>query len=209
MSRRSKNCLRCCLVVFAVISALCVSGPVLYWKFKKGLLLKTTSASCSPCVCKCAPPLSLPVYKTALEKAAEKRVIGLQSGRECGNTIRLTNLTTPDCGKDDPDLKEEMEKQTVDLLSEELKLQETVSEEQLRHMNIAFGEARRAASQYQKEAEKCNAATETCEAARERAEALMRKEKKATLLWEKRARQLAFSQELHDQEEAGEEAEAE
>ncbi|GAA0161474.1 hypothetical protein LIER_39234 [Lithospermum erythrorhizon] len=165
MSRRSKNCLRCCLVVFAVISALCVSGPVLYWKFKKGLLLKTTSASCSPCVCKCAPPLSLP---------------------------GLTNLTTPDCGKDDPDLKEEMEKQTVDLLSEELKLQETVSEEQLRHMNIAFGEARRAASQYQKEAEKCNAATETCEAARERAEALMRKEKKATLLWEKRARQLGY-----------------
>ncbi|GJY17247.1 argonaute 2-like protein, partial [Tanacetum coccineum] len=94
------------------------------------------------------------------------------------------------CGKDDPDLKEEMEKQFVDLLSEELKLQETVGDEHMRHMNITFGEARRVAAQYQKEAEKCNTATETCEQAREQAEALMRQEKKITSLWEKRARQL-------------------
>ncbi|GAA0187415.1 hypothetical protein LIER_34703 [Lithospermum erythrorhizon] len=165
MSRGYKNCLKWCLVILAIVSALCVSGPALYWKFKKGLLVKTTPTSCSPCICSCAPPLSLP---------------------------GLANLTVADCGKDDPDLKKEMEMHLVDLLSEELKLLETVSEEQHRHMNITFGEARRAATQYQKEAEKCNAATETCEAARERAEALMRKEKKTTLLWEKRARQLGW-----------------
>ncbi|GJX16770.1 hypothetical protein Tco_0217602 [Tanacetum coccineum] len=102
----------------------------------------------------------------------------------------LANLSVTDCGKDDPDLKEEMEKQFVDLLSEELKLQETVGDEHMRHMNITFGEARRVAAQYQKEAEKCNTATETCEQAREQAEALMRQEKKITSLWEKRARQL-------------------
>lgn len=85
-----------------------------------------------------------------------------------------------------------MEKQFVDLLTEELKLQEAVSEERVRHMNITFAEAKRAASQYQREAEKCNAATETCEEARERSEALLIKERKVTSLWERRARQMGW-----------------
>lgn len=97
-----------------------------------------------------------------------------------------------DCDSDDPDVKHEMEKQFVDLLSEELKLQEAVAEEHLHHMNITFGEAKRVASQYQREAEKCNAATEICEEARERAEALLRKERKVTSLWEHRARQMGW-----------------
>jgi len=80
----------------------------------------------------------------------------------------------------------------VDLLTEELKLQEAVSEERVRHMNITFAEAKRAASQYQREAEKCNAATETCEEARERSEALLIKERKVTSLWELRARQMGW-----------------
>ena len=85
-----------------------------------------------------------------------------------------------------------MEKQFVDLLTEELKLQEAVAEEHNRHMNVTFAEAKRIASQYQKEAEKCNAATETCEGARERAEALLIRERKVTLTWERRARQLGW-----------------
>ncbi|KAK9078825.1 hypothetical protein SSX86_002883 [Deinandra increscens subsp. villosa] len=171
MTRRSGSCLRCCLVIFAVISALCVSGPAIYWRINKGFNLgkSSSSISCNPCVCDCPPPLSL---------------LKLAPG--------LANLSVTDCGKDDPDLKEEMEKQFVDLLSEELKLLETVNEEHIRHMNITFGEARRVASQYQQEAEKCNTATETCEQAREQAEALMRQEKKITLLWERRARQLGW-----------------
>ncbi|KAI3524333.1 hypothetical protein L1887_02986 [Cichorium endivia] len=170
MTRRSGSCLRCCLVIFAVFSALCVCGPALYSRLQKGFNLKGgSSISCSPCVCDCPAPLSL---------------LKLAPG--------LANLSVTDCGKDDPDLKEEMEKQFVDLLSEELKLQETVMEEHMRHMNITFGEARRVAAQYQKEAEKCNTATETCEQAREQAEALMRQEKKITLLWERRARQLGW-----------------
>ncbi|KAF5805072.1 hypothetical protein HanRHA438_Chr05g0214461 [Helianthus annuus] len=166
MTRRSGSCFRCCLVVLAVISALCVSGPALYWKLKRE---PTSSISCTPCICDSPPPLSL---------------IKLAPG--------LVNLSVTDCGKDDPDLKEEMEKQFVDLLSSELKLQKTVGEEHIRHMNITFGEARRVASQYQKEAEKCNTATETCEQAREQAEALTRQEKKMTSLWERRARELGW-----------------
>lgn len=97
-----------------------------------------------------------------------------------------------DCGKHDSDLKKEMEKQFVDLLTEELQLQKTVAEEHTHHMNLTFIEARRLASQYQKEAEKCNAATETCEEARERTEASLIKEKKVTAMWEHRARQLGW-----------------
>ncbi|KAJ0746533.1 hypothetical protein HanOQP8_Chr05g0178911 [Helianthus annuus] len=53
---RSGSCFRCCLVVLAVISALCVSGPALYWKLKRE---PTSSISCTPCICDCPPPLSL------------------------------------------------------------------------------------------------------------------------------------------------------
>lgn len=97
-----------------------------------------------------------------------------------------------DCGKDDPELNEEMQKQFVDLLTEELKLQEAVTKEHTHHMNVTIVEARRLASQYQREVEKCNAATETCEEARERSEAALTKEKRITAMWQRRARQLGW-----------------
>ncbi|KAK9149826.1 hypothetical protein Scep_008583 [Stephania cephalantha] len=172
-SRRSGACLRCCLVVFALASALYVSAPALYWRFKKGIKFgdhsHSRSSSCSPCTCDCPPPLSL---------------IKIAPG--------LVNLSVTDCGKNDPDLNKEMEKEFVDLLTEELKLQEAVSSEHAHHMNATYIEARRVASQYQRENEKCNSATEICEGARERAEALLIKEKKVTAMWEKRARRLGW-----------------
>lgn len=85
-----------------------------------------------------------------------------------------------------------MEKQFVDLLTEELKLQESVAEAHSRHMNITFAEAKRVGAQYQREADKCIAATETCEQAREQAQAKFIKEKKMTLVWERRARQMGW-----------------
>ncbi|KAJ8634831.1 hypothetical protein MRB53_009098 [Persea americana] len=144
-SRGSGLVVKCCLVAFAVASALFVSWPAISWSFRKGI----------------------------------------KQG--------LVNLSISDCGKHDPDLNKEMEKQSVDLLTEELQLQETVAQEHTQHMNLTFIEARRLASQYQKEAEKCNAATEACEEARERAEAsLIREEKKVTALWERRARHFGW-----------------
>lgn len=59
MSRRSGACLRCCLVIFAVVSALAVCGPALYWRFKKAFQLGDSKISCPPCICDCPPPLSL------------------------------------------------------------------------------------------------------------------------------------------------------
>lgn len=59
MSRRSGNCVRCCLVIFAVVSALAVCGPALFWRFKKGVSLGDNKSSCPHCNCDCPPPLSL------------------------------------------------------------------------------------------------------------------------------------------------------
>jgi gamma-tubulin complex component 2 len=101
-------------------------------------------------------------------------------------------LKYADCGKNNPELAKEMEKQFVDLLNEELKLQQVVAEEHSHHMNATLVEAKRQATQYQREAEKCNAATETCEETREQSEAAISKEKKLTAMWEQRARQLGW-----------------
>ncbi|KAL2929895.1 Epithelial splicing regulatory protein 1 [Bienertia sinuspersici] len=155
--------------------------PALYWKFNHNhshshllnhLQLpqhQQQHSSCPTCSCNCPPPPSL---------------LQIAPG--------LVNLTVPDCGSSDPDLKKEMAKQFVDLLTEELKLQEGVAAEHAQHMNVTISEARRAASQYQREADKCVAATETCEGARERSEALLRKEMKLTSLWERRAHKLGW-----------------
>ncbi|KAF3590642.1 hypothetical protein DY000_02027686 [Brassica cretica] len=183
MARRSGDCMRC-LVIFAVVSALLVCGPALYWKFNKGFVGSSTrrNSMCPPCVCDCPHPGScLSPRDCSCYFLFLDLVLEASDG--------LANLSGTDCGGDDLELKQEMEKQFVDLLTEELKLREAVADEHSRHMNVILGEAKRAASQYQKEAEKCNAATEICESARERAEALLIKERKITSLWEKRARQ--------------------
>ncbi|RWR82568.1 Protein of unknown function DUF1068 [Cinnamomum micranthum f. kanehirae] len=169
-SRRTGVFAKCCLVAFAVASALFVSWPALNWSLSKGFKWGAANAApCGPCVCDCPPPLSL---------------LNIAPG--------LVNLSITDCGKHDSDLNREMEKQFVDLLTEELQLQKAVAEEHTHHMNLTYIEARRLASQYQKEAEKCNAATETCEEAREQMEASLIKEKKVTALWERRARKLGW-----------------
>ncbi|MCI96033.1 hypothetical protein A2U01_0117332, partial [Trifolium medium] len=54
---------------------------------------------------------------------------------------------------------------------------------------MALLEAKKIASQYQKEADKCNSGMETCEQAREKAELALVAQKKVTALWELRARQ--------------------
>ncbi|XP_057515321.1 uncharacterized protein LOC130796908 [Amaranthus tricolor] len=170
----STGWVRCCLISFAVISALCVSAPALYWRFQHSTTTASSSLtnnahSCPPCSCHCPSPPSL---------------LQIAPG--------LANLSVPDCNSSDPDLKKEMAKQFVDLLTEELKLQEGVAAEHALHMNATLTEARRVASQYQREADKCIAATETCEGAREHSEALLRKEMKLTSLWERRARKMGW-----------------
>lgn len=97
-----------------------------------------------------------------------------------------------ECGKNDSELNKEMEKGLVGLFMEELELMKTVANETLEHTKELIMDARRSSSHYQREAEKCNAGVEACEKARERAEAQLRQERKLSLLWEKRARDLRW-----------------
>lgn len=102
------------------------------------------------------------------------------------------NTVSSDCDKVDPDLKEDLDKNALELLSEELKLQETVAEESQLHADSALLDAKKLASQYQKEAEKCNSGMETCEEAREKAQAALEAQKRLSVMWEKRAREMGW-----------------
>lgn len=94
-----------------------------------------------------------------------------------------------DCAKPDPEVSEEMGKNFIDLLAEELKLKEEHATEGQHRADVTLLEAKKLASQYQKEADKCSSGMDTCEEARERAEAALLQQKKLTALWAQRARQ--------------------
>ncbi|KAI9123902.1 hypothetical protein K1719_005202 [Acacia pycnantha] len=76
---------------------------------------------------------------------------------------------------------------------EEVKLKEAEALEKQRRAEMALLEAKKVASQYQKEADKCNSGMETCEEAREKAEETLEDQRKITALWELRARQRGWS----------------
>lgn len=88
------------------------------------------------------------------------------------------------------------EKNFAELLTEELKLRENQAMENQQHADMALLEAKKIASQYQKEADKCNSGMETCEEAREKSELALVEQKKLTALWELRARQKGWKEGL-------------
>lgn len=96
--------------------------------------------------------------------------------------------------KRDPEVSEEMERSFADLLSEEVKLKEAEASENQRRADMALLEAKKMASQYQKEADKCSSGMETCEEAREKAEATLEAQRKLTAVWELRARQRGWKE---------------
>ncbi|XP_042519973.1 uncharacterized protein LOC122093660 isoform X2 [Macadamia integrifolia] len=159
--------------VTIAVMALCLAGyilgPPLYWHLSEGLAAFSRS-SCPPCVCDCAsqPLLSIPEG--------------------------LRNTSFADCGKHDPEVTEDMENNFTELLSEELKLREAEALENQQRADMALLEAKKMASQYQKEADKCNSGMETCEEAREKAEAALLAQKKLTSMWEMRARQRGWKE---------------
>ncbi|MQL89446.1 hypothetical protein Taro_022028 [Colocasia esculenta] len=162
------------LVVMGLGIATYILGPPLYWHLVEALLGRSSSyatpsgaaaAGCPACDCDCS---SLPLLEMPEE---------------------LSNISFTDCAKHDPEVNEEMEKNFTDLLSEELKLRETDAVENQQRADVTLLEAKKMASQYQKEADKCNSGMETCEEARERAEAALFEQKRLTAMWEQRARQ--------------------
>ncbi|XP_004151898.1 uncharacterized protein LOC101219040 [Cucumis sativus] len=155
------------LFLMALCIAAYILGPPLYWHFMEGLPAFSSSSlsTCPPCFCDCS------------------------SLTDFAFTEELENTTFRDCVKHDSGMNEETEKNFAELLSEELKLREAEALENHRRADISLLEAKKMTSQYQKEADKCNSGMETCEAARERAEATLASQKRLTALWETRARQ--------------------
>lgn len=155
-------------LIFIVVGT-CLVGyivaPPLYWHLKENW---SAQASCPPCGCDCSSEalFSMP--------------------------LGLVNSSYSDCGKHDPEMNEELEKDIVDLLSEELRLRRYIANDNLEHTKVMIMEAKKSSSQYQKEAEKCNTGMETCEEAREKAEAAVIQERKLSELWETRARALGW-----------------
>ncbi|KAJ8572936.1 hypothetical protein K7X08_009447 [Anisodus acutangulus] len=119
-------------------------------------------ASCPPCFCDCeVDPMFSP--------------------------IDILNSSVADCGKDDPQMNDEMMKDIATLLAEEINLQKNVTDDVLERTKALIMSAKRASSHYQKESEKCNIGIDTCEGGREKAEAALAEERKLSALWETRA----------------------
>nr|DAD20422.1 TPA_asm: hypothetical protein HUJ06_021885 [Nelumbo nucifera] len=163
----SPGVLKVALAVMAMCLAGYIVGPPLYWHVTEGLAAVRHASSSSSASC---PPCNC----------------------DC-NSQPLLSLPE-DCAKHDQEVNEDMEKNFTDLLSEELKLREAESLENQQRADMALLEAKKMASQYQKEADKCNSGMETCEEAREKAEAALVAQKKLTIMWELRARQRGWKE---------------
>ncbi|KAG2331417.1 hypothetical protein Bca4012_018995 [Brassica carinata] len=84
---------------------------------------------------------------------------------------------------------EESESSFTEMVAEELKLRELQAQEDERRADRSLLDAKKAASQYQKEADKCSMGMETCEQAREKSEATLDEQRRLSYMWELRARQ--------------------
>ncbi|KAF8031568.1 hypothetical protein BT93_D0707 [Corymbia citriodora subsp. variegata] len=172
MNRRQQRALKSFITVMAVSILGYIVGPPLHWHVTEALASvrrRGSSVSCPPCRCDCSsqPLLSL--------------------GDELINTFT-------DCVKHDPEVSEEMEKSFTELLMEEVRLREAQALENQQRADIRLLEAKKMASQYQKEADKCSSGMETCEEARERAEATLEEQRRVTAMWELRARQRGWQE---------------
>ena len=75
-------------------------------------------------------------------------------------------------------------------LTDELKQREEEAAEAQQEADVKLLEAKKLASQYQKEADKCSSGMDTCEEAQEKSADSLLGQKKLTALWEERAREL-------------------
>jgi hypothetical protein len=82
----------------------------------------------------------------------------------------------------------------TELLIEELKQREEEATEAQQQADVKLLKAKKLASQYQKEADKCSSGMDTCEEAeaREKSAESLLGQKKLTALWEERARELGW-----------------
>ncbi|KAA8536902.1 hypothetical protein F0562_029380 [Nyssa sinensis] len=152
--------LRLVLVLVSVILVGYIVGRPFFWQLKDS---SSAQSSCPSCSCDCSSDtFSIP--------------------------LGFLNSSYSDCGKNDPDINQELEKDIITLKSEELSLLTNVTNDNLERTRASIMDTKRTSSQYQKEAEKCNVGVVTCEEAREKAQAALVEERKLSILWEERAR---------------------
>ncbi|GER28905.1 hypothetical protein STAS_04728 [Striga asiatica] len=135
---------------------------------------KYSITSCPTCSCDCdpEPTVSLP--------------------------LDVINNSFADCGKDDPETYNELKKDLIAVLSEEISLHENVTTDTLQRTKALIMGTNRTSSHYQKEAAKCNIEMETCEEARERAEVALIEERKLTTSWMSRAHEFGWEDDSND-----------
>lgn len=92
------------------------------------------------------------------------------------------------------DVSEESESSFTEMVAEELKLREAQAQDDEWLADRLLLDAKKAASQYQKEADKCSMGMETCEQAREKAEATLDEQRRLSYMWELRARQRGWKE---------------
>ncbi|KAK4781691.1 hypothetical protein SAY86_015793 [Trapa natans] len=96
----------------------------------------------------------------------------------------------PDYVKTQPNRKDLLDR--IALLKEEIELLKTVARDSLKHTDAVIVALKRNSRRFQSEASKCRAWMETCEKGREMAEAEIVKERRLTKLWENRAREMRW-----------------
>ncbi|CAA7054343.1 unnamed protein product [Microthlaspi erraticum] len=164
MTRRQKKTAKVVTGVMGLCIVAYIAGPSLYWHLNESI----AESSCPPCTCDCSsqPLLSIPE--------------GL-------------NHSFLDCMRRD-EASEENESSFTEMVAEELKLREAQAQEDEWRADRLLLEAKKAASQYQKEADKCSMGMETCEQAREKSEATLDEQRRLSYMWELRARQKGWKE---------------
>ncbi|KAI3887695.1 hypothetical protein MKW92_046618 [Papaver armeniacum] len=108
-----------------------ILGPPLYWHLTEGLIAISHSSianTCPPCICDCTSQDSL-----------QESLLSVQS---------------VNCVKHEPKVNKDMERNFTQLLTEELRLLEIEALENEQRSDMSLQDAKKKASQYQKEADK-------------------------------------------------------
>ncbi|KAJ4842764.1 hypothetical protein Tsubulata_013387 [Turnera subulata] len=189
-SRRQQNALMIVMLIMGIFLVGYIIGPPLYWHLSDFVRPDLHSSPCPSCFCDCSSSTLLAVFDGLMFPAKlTSHVCTLAALSNNSNSFK-------DCMRHDPQVSEEMEKTFTVLLTEELRLHE---EEALRIQHgadVALLEAKKIASQYQKVAEKCSSGMDTCEDAREKVEESLEAQRKLSALWEYRARQRGWREDI-------------
>ncbi|KAL2630964.1 hypothetical protein R1flu_015650 [Riccia fluitans] len=168
------------LVIAAFLSVVAITlciflGSPFYWQLKDDAaagLEGSGSDICPPCTCDC--------------------VASQFQGFLNETYANLDYVTLPNCGRNDPDMLQELKKSRTQLLEEELQLEDAVWIGDRARFDSKIQEFEAMAAHYLEESQQCNSEMSASESAREKAEADLVTQRKITYSWESRAHALGW-----------------